>query len=588
VAVWRGFLWSLLGIFLLLFGLLVWFALSARAAVDEMTAARDGLVAARDAVGDSQPAQAKTFVTAASASAEAASKRVNSPLWDITAAVPGLGDTPRAAQAIATSLSQALTALRPLTDHLDVLDPSALISDKGRIDVAALESAVPAMKEAQPGLDAAVTTMADAPTSGLMIPQVSSAATDFTDQLASLQSSLNTAVRFGEIAGPLLGADGEKRYFVGILNPNEARGTGGFLGSYVILSAKDGRISFDQAGSNTELPKLDKLPPGLGKDFVRRYGEDPILRGNMNLSPHFPNTARIWLASWQKKTGDQLDGAIAADVVALGDVVQASGERVALPDGGSISGEQLAQFEVEGIYDKFPSRAQAAERKAYQEAITTSAASILTLAPSPKEMAEALGQGLTMDRVVVWSADVKVQRKLVDAGVGGSLAVGDSHNVHFVTLNGSGSKLDAFLQRSLKYEVGRCVNSDGEVKSRVTVDLTSHIPLGERPPASMISLAMEGPTGPINVVLAQMHLPNGAEIDEVKVNGKSVGYSPFKEQGRPSAVLSLKLPPRKTKELTFDFREPASNGPGVVAIQPLRNEQETEVVDAACKEGQVR
>ena len=55
----------------------------------------------------------------------------------------------------------------------------------------------------------------------------------------------------------------------------------------------------------------------------------------------------------------------------------------------------------------------------------------------------------------------------------------------------------------------------------------------------MISLAKEGPTGPINVVLAQMHLPNGAEIDEVKVNGKSVGYAPFDEQGRPSVVLSV-------------------------------------------------
>lgn len=306
MSVRRGILWGLLGVFLVLFGLLVWFALSARAAVDEMTAARDSLVAARDAVADSQPVQAKTFITAASESAEAASNRVNGPLWDVAAAVPGLGHTPQAAQAIATSLSQALTALRPLTDQLDVLDPSALISDKGRIDVAALESAVPAMKQAQPGLDSAVATMADAPTGGLMLPQVSSAATEFTDQLASLQSSLNTAVRFGEIAGPLLGADGEKRYFVGILNPNEARGTGGFLGSYVILSANDGKISVDQVGSNTDLPNLDRLPPGLGKDFVLRYGDDPILIGNMNLSPHFPSTAKIWLASWEKKTGERL------------------------------------------------------------------------------------------------------------------------------------------------------------------------------------------------------------------------------------------------------------------------------------------
>ena len=581
----RALLWGLLAIGLVLFGLLIWFALSARAAVDEMTAARDSLVAARDAVGDSQPAQAKTFVTAASESAKAASIRVNGPLWDVAAAVPGLGQTPRAAQAIATSLDQALTALRPLTDQLDVLDPSALISDNGQIDIAALETAIPAMKQAQPGLDAAVATMAAAPTGGLMLPQVSSAATQFTDQLDSLQSSLDTAVQFGEIAGPLLGADSEKRYFVGILNPNEARGTGGFLGNYAILSAKDGKISVDQVGSNTDLPNLDKLPPGLGKDFVKRYGDDPILIGNMNLSPHFPSTAKIWLASWKKKTGEQLDGAIAADVVALGEVVRASGQQIPLPDGGSISGDQLALFAIKGIYENFPTAAQAAERKTYQEAITSSAASILTQAPNPEAMAEALGQGLAEDRIVIWSADPKVEQRLTEAGVGGSLTVEDGHNVQFVALNGSGSKLDAFLQRSLNYEVGRCVDEDSQVKSTVTIDLTSDIPLGERPPEYMVSLAKEGPTGPVNVVLAQMHLPNGAEIDEVRLDGKSVGYSPFDERGRPSVVLPVTLPPRETQQLTFEFTEPADAGPGQVAIQPLGSGQATEVVEAPCRRG---
>ncbi len=69
-------------------------------------------------------------------------------------------------------------------------------------------------------------------------------------------------------------------------------------------------------------------------------------------------------------------------------------------------------------------------------------------------MAEALGQGLADGRIVVWSRNPEVEKKLVEAGVGGSLVVGDGHNVQFVVLNASGSKLDAFLQRSLTYEVG--------------------------------------------------------------------------------------------------------------------------------------
>lgn len=573
---------ALLVVVFLALGFGIWFAISARSALNELTAARDSLEAARDAVADSQPDEAKAFMAAATSSAKSASARVNGPLWDFVAAVPGLGDTPQAAQAVATSLDQTLTALQPVVEQFNVLDPSSLISKGGQIDVSAIEQAVPALKQAQPGLEQANQTMSTAPTGGWVLPQVSAATSDLSEQLGTLQSSLSTAVTFGEIAGPLLGTDGEKRYFVGILNPNEARGTGGFLGTYAILKAKDGRVSVTQVGSNSDLPTLDELPASLGEEFRYRYRDDPTLVGNMNLSPHFPDTSKIWLASWKQKTGEQLDGAIAADVVALGQLVQASSQQIPLPDGGSLSGDQVADFAIKGIYEKFPTAAQAAERKFYQEAVTTAAVKAVTAAPQPQAMAEALGQGLSEHRVVVWSADPKVEGRLLTAGVGGSLRVADGHNVQFVALNGSGSKLDAFLQRSLTYDVGRCVDKDGRVESTVTATLTNDIAMGERPPEYMISQARVGQTGPINVILAQFHLPNGAEVEDVRVDGKSASYLPFQEQDRPSLMLAVDLPPREPKEVTVTFTEPAGDGPGEVTIQPLASDQPTQVVDAAC------
>lgn len=70
----------------------------------------------------------------------------------------------------------------------------------------------------------------------------------------------------------MLGADKPKRYFVGILNPNEARGTGGFMGSWAILSAKNGKVTVDQVGNNTEIPDLERLPNNLSKGFEARRG----------------------------------------------------------------------------------------------------------------------------------------------------------------------------------------------------------------------------------------------------------------------------------------------------------------------------
>ena len=575
----RGIWIGLLAVIVLLVGLVVWFALSARTAVNEMTVARDSLVAARDAVADGQPEQARTFVTAAGDAASRAADRVNGPLWNVAAAIPGLGDSAQATQAVATSLDQTLTALQPLTEQLNVLDPSTLIQE-GQIDVGAIESALPAMHKAAPGLAEAVATVESAPLDGMLLPQVRTAAEDYTDELTTLQSTLNTGVTFGDIAGPMLGAKKPKRYFVGILNPNEARGTGGFMGSWAILSAKDGKVTVDQVGSNTEIPNLERLPDNLSKGFEKRYRDDPILRGNMNLSPNFPDTAKIWLAAWKQKTGEELDGALTADVVARGDLVEASGQSVPLPGGGSLNGDQLAEFAIKGIYEQFPTLGQAAERKAYQDAIVTTAVGVATKAPNPQAMAEALGEGLSDGRIVVWSTDPKVEAKLVDAGVGGSLAVMDGHNVQFVVLNGSGSKLDAFLERSLTYEVGRCPTTDNRVKSTVTVELENAIPPGELPPEYMrSSLGRDGTT---NSVLAQFHLPNGAEVQDVLVDGESVGGLQFEEKGRPSAVAAVKLPPREKVPVEVRFTEPASDGDLEVAVQPLASEQATQTIERGC------
>ncbi len=250
------------------------------------------------------------------------------------------------------------------------------------------------------------------------------------------------------------------------------------------------------------------------------------------------------------------------------------------PGGGSLNGDQLADFAIKGIYEQFPTSAQAAERKAYQDAIVTTAVGVATKAPNPQAMAEALGKGLSEGRIVVWSADPKVEEKLVDAGVGGSLAVSDGHNVQFVVLNGSGSKLDAFLERSLTYEVGRCPNTDNRVKSTVTVELENAIPLGERPPEYMrSSLGRDGTT---NFVLAQFHLPNGAEVQDVLVDGESVGSFQFEEGGRPSAVVGVRLPPRKKVPVEVRFTEPEASGTEFVAVQPLGSEQTTNLTDEPC------
>ena len=142
--------------------------------------------------------------------------------------------------------------------------------------------------------------------------------------------------------------------------------------------------------------------------------------------------------------------------------------------------------------------------------------------------------------------------------------------------------MDAFLERSLTYEVGRCLNTDERVKSTVTVELENAIALGERPPEYMRSGI--GRDGTTNVILAQFHLPNGADIEKVTVTGKSVSWFPFTESGRPSAMVDVTLPPREPVSVAVRFTEPASDKAADVAVQPLATDQPTQAMDAGCTE----
>ena len=123
---------------------------------------------------------------------------------------------------------------------------------------------------------------------------------------------------------------------------------------------------------------------------------------NFNISPHHPAAALLWLESWRLKTGETLDGAFSADVVALGDLVTATGEEVPLPDGGSLTGAELTQFAISGVYEKFPEVADVPARKAYQNAVTAAALDIVIGSPNRAALASAFGSTLSEHRVLLW------------------------------------------------------------------------------------------------------------------------------------------------------------------------------------------
>ncbi len=84
---------------------------------------------------------------------------------------------------------------------------------------------------------------------------------------------------------------------------DEARGTGGLVGGYGVLTASRGKVAVVTIGPNNDLRSLSPPALDLGPDYTALYGADPALWPNVNLSPHFPYAGALMLAMWRGSSG---------------------------------------------------------------------------------------------------------------------------------------------------------------------------------------------------------------------------------------------------------------------------------------------
>ena len=377
-----------------------------------------------------------------------------------------------------SALATAADGLTPLLEVSDVLDPASLYSD-GRIAVERLSSAAEPLALAASDVSLAVDQISSAPQSadGAWVPAgLDAQRAQAQAQLADAAQALTTAAAAADVLPALLGADGPRTWFVGLQSPGEARGTGGVIGTHVILEADDGRLTLKRSASNSELRPLEQLPD-FGEQFAARYRGDPAFIANTNLSPHFPYAGRLWQASYAQATGDEVDVVMGTDVVALGSLIEATGP-VTLPDGRTLTADEAVDFALLGVYEQFPN---SAEREEFQEAVATAVFTAVTEGEvSGQALVRALSDMIAQRRVQLWSPRESEQESLLQLPTSGSVAAFEGPYAYPVLINATASKLDSFIDRSIRYEVGRCDLAD-RVQSRLELTVTSDIPVGRRP-----------------------------------------------------------------------------------------------------------
>jgi hypothetical protein len=393
---------------------------------------------------------------------------------------------------------------------------------------------------------------------------------------SDIKSEITAAVS----AGPLLaGADKPKRYLISFQNSAEARGTGGILGAYALIELDKGNLNVLQTGSNASLAgmSLREIPVVMPAEFLKLYGKNPAILQNSNLSPHFPYGAQVWLGLWKARYGQQLDGVIAVDPIALSYVLRATGE-ITLKSGEKITSENVVEETLKNAYERYEKDNDA--RKQYLVDIMNATAAKLTKGEYSKvKMAKALRDGIKANRILIYSTNKDAQEKLATVKLGGELKLEANNEYRTVIQNIDASKLDYYLDRSVAIESKSC-EKDRQTQVRIRVTNTLKTGVGLSPyvltradkgkPSSLVTGAHRFKVfiyGPTNARLISVSRENRT----ADLGGASI------ERKRPIYVADVDLAPGDSEELLANF----SGGVGKISFvdQPLVLETKLSIKD---------
>lgn len=554
----------------------VWIWVKAQQAADALASARTGVTQIRASLTAGDPAKAQARLDVVQADTARATQATSGPVFALASALPVLGNTPAAVRDVSQAADDlATTALPELVDAGTALSPDVLRTDTGDVNLDSFQKAAPLLTSATSSLEQ-VSTDVGAIDTAMTPAKVSDAVSRLQGEVDDALQQTQNAARAAELVPPMLGADGQRRYFLAVQSNNEARGTGGFFGSFGVISADDGKVDVRQLAPRSKLDDqtYDTMPLDFGPDYEALYGDDAATWANANLSPHYPYAAQLWLKMWQDRTGERLDGVITTDPVTLSYLLEATGP-ITMDDGRVIDADNVVSFTENEIYFLIPN--DDAARDAYLQEIAEKALNaVVNGRADPRALLDALGRAASERRLLIYSDRGPEQRELAASVVGGALPTDDAPFTGLATINGGGNKLDYYLDQSLTYDLTGCT-SDGGRRATVTATYTNNAPGDGSLPLyvdarSDLPLRPDGQPQSRNgesFFWSQVYATAGATLVSATQDGEPIDVQQGRELGHTVFRAGVTLGAGESTTLVYEVAEPPTDGEITSFITPL-------------------
>ncbi|MCX6726904.1 MAG: DUF4012 domain-containing protein, partial [Candidatus Shapirobacteria bacterium] len=156
--------------------------------------------------------------------------------------------------------------------------------------------------------------------------------TDYKKTVANLREKVMNGLKLAGVMPEMVGADGKRRdYLILFQNENELRPSGGFIGSYGVVTFEGGKFINMEVSDIYEADgqlKGHVEPPAPIKKYL---GEASWFMRDANWQPDFRDAAKEVLWFFEKETGRKVDGVLAVNLSVAKAILGVTGE-IFVPD----------------------------------------------------------------------------------------------------------------------------------------------------------------------------------------------------------------------------------------------------------------
>jgi hypothetical protein len=274
--------------------------------------------------------------------------------------VPSLGDIARSRHTAVSGIAEMGVALSDAGRDLAALDaqlikpPAARTAggslltalDQSHTSLAAVRSDLGRAQKAAARVDAKI----------LPVGQQTSFV-KARDTIATALAGLDEFERLVPVLSDVLGGNGARTYLVEQVNPSELRPGGGFIGTYSVVRADQGRLSVVQSGDSYLLadPRPRPGQPGFIpeqdplRDVIPQVSWSFV---DTNIYPDFPTNAQAAVRFAEPRLRVKIDAVISIDYYAVAKMLELTGPLVVPGYGLTVDSSnfipQIMQLELEG------------------------------------------------------------------------------------------------------------------------------------------------------------------------------------------------------------------------------------------------